>query len=368
MKQVRNFAAMHEKFTALLLRWHLNDNKRKMPWKGERNAYKVWLSEIILQQTRVEQGWDYYEKFIKKYPSIELLAAANDEDVFKLWEGLGYYTRCKNLLHTARLIASKHDGKFPSCYEDIVALKGVGDYTASAIASFCFDLPYAVVDGNVLRVLSRVFGIKTPVDTSEGKKIFSALANKVLDTSRPGLFNQAIMDFGATVCKPATPLCSHCPLNSICVAYKKGIVNTLPVKEKSVQKKTRWFSYFVLNAHEKTFVRKRTGKDVWQNLFEFYLVETGGNPAWTNDSAKTFIENQFDFCRFEITKIYPAEPQQLTHQHIKGYFIYVFFEDIPEMLKAGSNNWVGSKQMDKLAFPAFINQNIRHKKMRPTVF
>ena len=353
---------MHKKFTKLLLQWHLNKNKREMPWKGEKDAYKVWLSEIILQQTRVEQGWTYYERFIKKYPRIKLLAKAKDEEVFKLWEGLGYYTRCKNLLHTARLISTKYEGNFPKRYEEIIALKGVGDYTASAIASFCFDLPFAVVDGNVLRVLSRVFENKTPVDSNEGKKIFTALAHKVLDKSHSGLFNQAIMDFGATVCKPVMPLCSHCPLNSICVAYQKGIVNTLPVKEKSIRKKTRWFSYFVFNAEGKTLVRKRTEKDIWQNLFEFYLVETESNPIWTKESVKLFFENQFGVGGFEGARIYTAESQQLTHQHIKGYFIDVCFEKIPEILRHESNIWIEAKQMDKLAFPAFINKNIRHKK------
>ena len=359
---------MHKKFTKLLLQWHLNENKREMPWKGEKDAYKVWLSEIILQQTRVEQGWTYYERFIKKYPAIKLLAKAKDEEVFKLWEGLGYYTRCKNLLHTARLISTKYEGKFPERYEEIIALKGIGDYTASAIASFCFDLPYAVVDGNVLRVLSRVFGNNTPVDSNEGKNFFTTLANKVLDKSHPGLFNQAIMDFGATVCKPAMPLCSYCPLNSICVAYKKGIVNTFPVKEKSIRKKTRWFSYFVFNANGKTLVRKRTGKDIWQNLFEFYLVETDSNPAWTKKSVKLFFENQFGAGDFEVTRIYSAESQQLTHQHIKGYFTDVYFNKIPEMLESESNTWIEAKQMNKLPFPAFINKNIRHQKMRPALF
>src|SRR4051812_20459401 len=352
----------YKKFSALLLQWHLNDNKRQMPWKGERDAYKVWLSEIILQQTRVEQGRAYYERFIKKYPSVKLLAEAKDEEVFKLWEGLGYYTRCRNLLHTARLIATKYDGKFPERYEEIVALKGIGDYTAAAIASFCFDLPYAVVDGNVLRVLSRVFGDKTPVDTNEGKKIFAELANKLLDKSQPGLFNQAIMDFGATICKPAIPICSHCCLNVICTAYKKGIVNTLPVKEKSIKKKTRWFSYFVFNSNGRTLVRKRMGKDIWQNLFEFYLVESDGNPAWTNESVKTFLEEQFNVHNFNIKKIQPSESQQLTHQLIKGYFIDICFEEIPAALLSDHNHWIETELLNKFAFPKFINQNIHNKK------
>jgi A/G-specific adenine glycosylase len=358
----------YKKFSELLLHWHLHDNKREMPWKGEKDPYKVWLSEIILQQTRVEQGWAYYERFIKKYPAINLLAKAKDEEVFKLWEGLGYYTRCKNLLHTARLISTEYDGKFPASFEEIIALKGIGNYTASAIASFCFHLPYVVVDGNVLRVLSRVFGNRTPVDSNEGKEIYTRLANKVLDKSQPGLFNQAIMDFGATVCKPAIPLCSHCSLNSICIAYRKGIVNVLPVKEKSIKKKTRWLSYFVFTANKKTFVRKRKEKDIWQNLFEFYLVETDNNPSWTNDSVKTFMENQFDVKDFALKKIYAAESQQLTHQHIKGYFIEVCFNEIPHLLCSQDNLWIEAKLMDKLAFPAFINQNIPHKKMRSALF
>jgi A/G-specific adenine glycosylase len=352
----------HKNFSRLLLQWHLNENKRQMPWKGEKDAYKVWLSEIILQQTRVEQGWAYYERFIKKFPTIKSLAAADDEEVFKLWEGLGYYTRCKNLLQTARLIATKYDGKFPTCYEEILALKGVGNYTASAIASFCFDLPYAVVDGNVLRVLARVFGNKIPVDSKEGKQTFPALANKVLDKSQPGLFNQAIMDFGATVCKPGIPLCSQCPLNPMCIAYKKGIVNALPLKEKSIKKKTRWFSYFIFTSKGKTLVRKRTGKDIWQNLFEFYLLENDSNPSWRNDSVKTFIDEQINVEYYAIERISVAQSQQLTHQHIKGYFINVRFDEIPTVLRAEDNFWIGQNAMKKLAFPAFINQNFFTKK------
>ena len=177
-----------------------------MPWKGEKDPYKIWLSEIILQQTRVEQGWRYYENFIERYPTIQQLAGAKDEHVFKLWEGLGYYNRCKNLLFTARFITKENEGKFPHQYEDILALKGVGPYTAAAISSFAFNQPYAVVDGNVFRVLSRIFDVETPIDSSEGKKIFTDIAFSQLDTKEPGAFNQAIMDFGATICKPALPV------------------------------------------------------------------------------------------------------------------------------------------------------------------
>ena len=186
-------------FTKTLLLWNKKDNERLMPWKGEKDPYKIWLSEIILQQTRVDQGWDYYNRFIAAYPNIEKLAKAKDEKVFKMWEGLGYYTRCKNLIVTARFIASERKGKFPQIYEEILALKGVGPYTAAAIASFAFNLSYAVVDGNVFRVLSRFFGIDKAVNNTEGKKLFTTLANQLLDKNKPGIYNQAIMDFGASI-------------------------------------------------------------------------------------------------------------------------------------------------------------------------
>jgi A/G-specific adenine glycosylase len=346
----------YAKFTRLLMEWNRKQNQRAMPWKGEKDPYKVWLSEIILQQTRVEQGWAYYEKFIKKYPGIRLLAKAKDEEVFKLWEGLGYYTRCKNLLHTARFIDQTYKGKFPSTYDEIATLKGVGSYTAAAIASFCFNLPHAVLDGNVFRVLSRVFGIATPVDTTEGKKQFKELADKVLDKNDPGIFNQSVMDFGATVCKPMLPACAACSLNKICIAYNTAAVNKLPVKEKVLQKKLRWFSYFIFRAEKKTFVRKRTGKDIWQNLFEFYLVESASNPAWDKQGVAAFLQQQLNTDKHDVMLITNAASQQLTHQHIKGYFITVKLPEIPAGLKTNDALWLSATEMRKIPFPAFINQ------------
>ncbi|HEY6976889.1 MAG TPA: A/G-specific adenine glycosylase [Chitinophagaceae bacterium] len=358
----------HEKFKQLLLEWHKNENRREMPWKNEKDPYKVWLSEIILQQTRVEQGRGYYEKFIKKYPSIQQLAKAPDAEVFKLWEGLGYYTRCKNLLYTAKFIAAKYDGKFPDRYETIASLKGIGPYTAAAIASFCFNLPYAVVDGNVFRILSRVFGIAVPIDGTEGKKIFRRLAAEVLDAKNPGLFNQAIMDFGATVCKPLIPACAVCSLNSKCFAFKNAKVNALPIKRRILKKKLRWFSYFIVEVDGRILVRKRTGRDIWQNLFEFYLIETPTNPLWSNKSVSDFLKNQFNIREFSIEEITQATPQHLTHQHIKGYFIRVQLIGIPRMLRSEENQWVEPFFIKRLAFPGFINQYIRNKKLRPALF
>mgnify|MGYP003339694825 CR=1 FL=1 len=214
-------------FTKQLIKWNRFKNKREMPWKFEKNPYKIWLSEIILQQTRVEQGMSYYLNFIRAYPTVHDLANAEDEAVMKLWEGLGYYSRCRNLLATARFISHNKKGNFPNSYEELVKLKGVGPYTAAAIASFAFQLPYAVVDGNVIRVLSRFFGIDKQANTNEGKKIFQQLAQEVLDKKNPGIYNQAIMDFGATVCKPAQPLCDECVMQNYCSAYQKDMVDEI---------------------------------------------------------------------------------------------------------------------------------------------
>ena len=355
-------------FTDLLMHWHFNHNKRQMPWKGEKDPYKVWLSEIILQQTRVEQGWQYFERFCSQYPDIQSLAGAKDEDVFKLWEGLGYYNRCKNLLATARLITNKYNGIFPKDYETILSLKGIGSYTAAAIASFCFGLPYPVIDGNVLRVLSRVNAIETPVDSPGAKKIFTKLAEKLLYKPDPGAFNQAIMDFGATVCKPALPLCSTCPLQQICLARKTGKVNMLPVKEKTLKRKTRWFSYFIFRNGGKTLIHKRTAKDIWQNLFEFYLVETVDNLKWDKQKVKEWLKEQVNITDEPGIQIFLAEAQQLTHQEIRGYFITISLAAIPALLQTPSFQWLEAGEVSQLPFPAFINQYVNKIAIQAELF
>jgi A/G-specific adenine glycosylase len=352
------FTGMRQKsvFTKILMQWNESVNNRTMPWKGEKDPYKVWLSEIILQQTRVEQGWAYFEKFVQNYPTINALANADDEAVFKLWEGLGYYNRCKNLLFTARFIHNNLNDQFPSSYDDILQLKGVGPYTAAAIASFCFNQSYAVVDGNVFRVLARFFGIHAAIDGNDGKKIFATLAHEQLDKSNPGKYNQAIMDFGATVCKPSLPLCHSCMLRKKCIAYEKGLVNALPIKEKTLQKKQRWFTYVLFERNNKMLVRKRIENDIWQNLFEFYLIETDDNPKWSDDSIKDFLFNQFEISSIKNISIFNAEPQQLTHQTIKGWFIKIQLHSIPPILSSNEFNWVTKSQIAKIAFPKFINQ------------
>jgi len=323
-----------------------------MPWKGEPDPYKIWLSEIILQQTRVEQGWAYYERFIQQFPTVHDLASADIQQVYKLWEGLGYYTRCKNLYETARKIVADHHGTFPSSYQDILNLKGIGPYTAAAIASFAFGQPYAVVDGNVQRILSRYFGINTPIDTNDGKKLYVQLAQSLLDTDDPGKYNQAIMDFGATICKPQRPLCQQCVQREDCQAFLHGWVDELPVKEKTLVKKTRWFNYFVIELDEHVYIHQRNGKDIWTNLFEFILHESD-NSLLNSDTLKKQLKDWTGHSAFSIRNISKPYRQQLTHQTIFGQFINVQLSRAPG--KPFSSLLVPKDQLGAYAFPRMLN-------------
>mgnify|MGYP001556033081 FL=1 len=310
-------------FVATLLEWHRFVNKRQMPWKGEKDPYKIWVSEIILQQTRVQQGMDYYNRFIDAFPDITSLATAPEMEVYKLWEGLGYYSRCKNLIATAKSIHEQRFGIFPHQYEEILSLKGIGPYTASAIASFAFKLPHAVVDGNVFRVLSRFFGCHIEINTRKGKQFYSQLADKLLDKDNPDHYNQAIMDFGAMVCKPAQPLCLECALQKKCVAFLKKQVAFLPVNKKIIRQKDRFFNYLVMENEENIFIRKRTGKDIWQNLYEFVLLETDW---WLTDEeiiVNEEILSILNFTKYEVKSISKIQRQKLTHQTIYGRFIHM---------------------------------------------
>lgn len=346
---------MNNQFTKKLIQWNRTQNNREMPWKGEKDPYRIWLSEVILQQTRVEQGLNYYQRFIKQYPTVSKLAAAPDQQVYKLWEGLGYYTRCKNLLFTAREIVKKYKGVFPNQYDDILHLKGVGPYTAAAIASFAYNLPYAVVDGNVFRVLARFHGIDTPIDSTAGKKIFAELAGQLLDQQWPGEYNQAIMDFGATICKPAAPICSHCPLQLSCSAYQTGMVNRLPVKEKILTRRKRYFNYFIFECEGKVWVRQRMVKDIWQELFEFYLFETEKIQKWTPIAVTNWLQEQLGIRQLTVLEISASFTQQLTHQQISGCFIRVAVKKKPASLML-SGQWKSWKAVSNMAFPRLITQ------------
>lgn len=343
---------MNPGFTPKLLQWNAHQNTRSMPWKGEKDPYRIWLSEIMLQQTRVEQGWKYYENFITEFPTVHDLAAAKDEKVFKMWEGLGYYTRCKNLLATARVISTIHKGKFPDNYEAIKKLKGIGPYTAAAIASFAFNEAQAVVDGNVQRVIARYFGITTPVDTTAGKKLYQELAQALLDKAQPGLYNQAIMDFGAVICKPQNPLCTECIQQEECEAFQHGLVKQLPVKEKTLQKKERWLYYFLIQVKDKIYIRKRTGKDIWENLHEFVLFEPD-SALQGNFEQLPFLKELLGKQSFKVTSISKLFRQQLTHQTIHGQFITVQVNKPVDALK----HYILAERagLSEYAFPRFIN-------------
>ncbi|MDF2193597.1 A/G-specific adenine glycosylase [Paraflavitalea sp. CAU 1676] len=345
-------------FTEQLLAWNKSKNSRSMPWKGEKDPYKIWLSEIILQQTRVEQGLAYYEKFIKAFPTIQQLAKAPEKKIFKLWEGLGYYTRCRNLMATAQIVVNDYKGKFPATYEEIKKLKGIGPYTAAAISSFAFNEAQAVVDGNVQRVIARYFGISTPIDTTAGKKMYQELATALLDTEQPGVYNQAIMDFGAVICKPQNPLCGECPQQADCEAFKHNLVKQLPVKEKTLAKKDRWFYYFIIQFQDKIYIHQRTGKDIWQDLHEFALYEAE-TPVQTLFQDLPFLKELFGKQSYSVTHISKVFHQQLTHQHIHGQFITVTTLKPVTALKG--YDLVDKKQLKKVAFPRIIKSFLEEK-------
>ena len=249
-------------------------NKRELPWRGIADPYKIWVSEIILQQTQVVQGWAYYERFVARFPDVAALAAAEEAEVLKLWQGLGYYSRARNMHRAARQIMEQWQGRFPQTYEDVRGLIGVGDYTASAICAFAYNLPCAAVDGNAYRVLSRHFGIATPIDTTAGKKEFAALAQALLDRDAPGLYNQALMDFGAMQCTPQSPRCTDCPLAGSCAALAEGRVGELPRKAKGAKVTDRYLYYIVCRAAERVYMRCRPKGDIWQGLYEPLLIES----------------------------------------------------------------------------------------------
>jgi A/G-specific adenine glycosylase len=366
MKEKSEQGAAGNTFRTSLLKWNKEQNTRQMPWKGEKDAYKIWLSEIILQQTRVEQGLSYYNNFVKTFPDVHKLAKATDEKVFKLWEGLGYYTRCRNLIAAARFISKERKGQFPDNYDDIKALKGVGPYTAAAISSFAFNLPHAVVDGNVFRVLARVFGVDKPIDSTEGKKYFAALADELLDKKQPGLYNQAIMDFGAVICKPAAPLCTQCVFKKTCKAFLLDKVNVLPVKEKKLSIRKRWFYYLVLEYKGQVAIRQRKEKGIWQDLYEFPLVETEKETVVANIIRAAIKNKWVEKGGYELMYTSPLFKQQLSHQLIAGQFCRIKIKKKP----SAETDWVwmSREKLSKHAFPQFINQFLREKAGQQSLF
>tara|TARA_R110002073_G_scaffold57778_4_gene146743 strand:- start:158837 stop:159883 length:1047 start_codon:yes stop_codon:yes gene_type:complete len=307
-------------FSNTLIYWYLQ-NKRDLPWRKTKNPYLIWLSEIILQQTRVDQGLDYYLKFSQTFPTVFDLANAPENHILNLWQGLGYYSRARNLHYSAKHIVNNLNGNFPKSYAELLTLKGVGDYTASAIASICYNESTAVVDGNVYRVLARYFGIHTPINSTNGQKEFKKLAQDLIDPNNPGDHNQAIMEFGAKQCKPQNPVCTDCPLQHSCFALKNKNINTLPVKVNKTKVTKRYFNYLVINTNEQTVLQRRATKGIWQNLYEFPLIESA-NEIDLEDliSHKTF--QQLFTKNNTRVKLHNKTPilHKLSHQHLHTKF------------------------------------------------
>ena len=346
--QEDNENTVHEQaFVSRLLVWNKNVNKRQMPWKGEKDPYKIWVSEIILQQTRVEQGLGYFNRFIAALPTVFHLAAASEQQVFKLWEGLGYYSRCRNLIATAKHIVNDLGGVFPQTYDELLSLKGVGPYTAAAIASFAFNGPHAVLDGNVYRVLSRIYAEETPVDGTEGKILFSKLAQNILPEKKAGEYNQALMDFGATVCKPL-PECDLCFFNDKCLAFLSRKQALLPVKAKKGTVKSRWFYYFILQSGNNIAIRLREGKDIWQGLYETVLIETANE--WDKATWMKALEKEFGLTpdSYSVISANAKIQQRLTHQLIHFYFIHL---ELNTQIPINGFKWVSKTELAKFPFP-----------------
>ena len=331
-----------------LINWFA-ENRRDLPWRHNPTPYQVWLSEIILQQTRVNQGWDYYLRFVEKWSTVNDLAMATEEEVLKMWQGLGYYSRARNLHQCAKQIVEQHGGQFPADFEKLKQLKGIGDYTAAAIASIAFDLPHAVVDGNVYRVLSRLFDIDTPININEGQTVFAKIADDLLNREQPGLHNQAMMEFGALQCTPKNPNCLLCPLQAQCLAFANQTVMQRPVKLQKLKVTTRYFNYLVFRMEGNVYLHKRSGNDIWKNLYDFPCIESE-NPMTVeeviaSEKFQQLIENK----SFTIIKTSPTFTHKLTHRTIIAQFIEIKLEE--KLLRIETNDLFLARETDLGNFP-----------------
>jgi A/G-specific adenine glycosylase len=347
-------------FSDTIITWY-QQNKRDLPWRNTNNAYLIWLSEIILQQTRVDQGMAYYIKFANEFPTIDHLAKADNDKVMKLWQGLGYYSRARNLHATAKIVSSEFKGKFPSEYDKILSLKGVGEYTAAAIASFAFNKPHAVVDGNVYRVLSRVFGVETPIDSTQGKKEFNELANELLNKKQPAIHNQSIMEFGAMQCKPVNPDCSACPLNGSCYALSKKVVDQLPIKVKKTKVRDRHFNYIVLNHKGSTVINKRTEKGIWINLYDFPLIETDQELSEEKFLTTKGWKDLIGKNKFVIRSVSPYYKHILSHQKIYARFWEIESSISLEKVIPAAAIVIKQKDLQKYAVPRLIENYLEDR-------
>jgi A/G-specific adenine glycosylase len=339
-------------FSKKVVRWY-EKNRRDLPWRETKDPYCIWLSEIILQQTRVNQGLPYYLNFAETFPSVFDLAAAPEQKVLRLWQGLGYYTRARNLHKCAKEVVVRYNGTFPKTFDELKALPGIGDYTAAAIASISFGQSVAVVDGNVFRVLARIFGIETPINTPEGKRVFTKLANELVPKQNPDIHNQAMMEFGARFCTPRNPLCEICPFQADCFAYKNSLQHVLPVKLQLKKARKRYFYYFAIQKGKSLLMKKRVEKDIWQGLYDFVLVETK-RPV---DPVKIFAEHESlkKFRRGKLSEVSEMYKHILSHQLIYSRFIQI---TLPQDfgLNGSGLKFYSLKKVSELPKPVLISK------------
>jgi A/G-specific adenine glycosylase len=361
-KKFNNIAANGEhinfgnpmEITQVLTAWY-DENKRDLPWRNTKDPYRIWLSEIILQQTRVDQGLSYYHRFIERFPAVQQLAEADINDVLKLWQGLGYYSRARNLHETAKIITDAFQGKFPDSYEKLLQLKGVGPYTASAVSSIAFGKPVPVLDGNVARVVSRLFAVTEPVNEASGKKSLYSILEKLIDKTDPGRFNQAIMEFGALWCTPRNPPCEKCVLSAFCMARAGKIVEKLPVKTQKINQRKRYFNYFVIKFRQDDgwyyYLRKRTGKDIWLGLYDFPMIETPSFQEQEKVLETARLQKILIPADAVVTAVSDNYRHQLTHQLIHARFFSV---EVKNKSSVNFHQYIMVKDFEKYPLPKLI--------------
>lgn len=339
----------------ILNHWY-GENKRNLPWRDNKNPFIVWVSEIILQQTRISQGLPYFQKFMKNFPTIHQLANAQEDEVLLAWQGLGYYSRARNMHFTAKYIVNELNGEFPKTFKELIKLKGIGEYTAAAIASFCFDEAVPTIDGNVYRVITRLFDIDLPIDKSEGKKLVKNICEELIVNSLPKEINQAIMDFGAMLCTPQNPKCSICPLLSKCLSKAENNVNKRPVKSKRISCHLRYFYYLYVYDNESVLIKKRSENDIWKGLYEFPLIETIKKVKFSSIESDDVFKNLIKKNKTKHIEFVEVKPHILSHQKIYTTFILLKTD---ELEKAGFSK-IKKVHLDNYAFPTLISNFLKN--------